>query len=241
MLDLARCHQLILQGLKLDALDPAFSALDIAIHAGDALANAHSWSFMQRKGTLDTVAGQEYVDLSLLPGFRALFRASYLNGWMEPIGYDAIQTYRSNGGSGISSDPGAYALVPNTASDGTVSYRLELFGTPSTSVTGGISVWYQGGFQRPENGASSSRIAVPEWCEGLFILFLRAVAFGYVEFDIAAMETRLESIRKSRVFLDAMSLDSRMQTNFGTVRGGAVAMQMATYPGIRMPSSVPSP
>jgi hypothetical protein len=187
------------------------------------------------------VAAQEYADLSTLSGFRGLFKAQYLNGWLEPTDYAAIQDWRANGGIDIASIPSFYAVVPNTDTAGAVTYRLELFGTPSESVTGGITVWYQGGFQRPTSGAASSRIAVPEWCEGLFILILRAVAFGYVEFDIAAMETRLQSIRESSVFRDAVSLDSRMQTNFGQVRGGAVAMQMAAYPGIRMPSSVPSP
>lgn len=240
MLTLERCHQQILHAANADALHPALSALEIACHAGDALANAHSWSFMQRKGSIDTVQGQEYVDLSQLSGFRGVLAAQYLNGWMVPTGYAAIQTWRSNGGAAIASDPSFYSVVPNTGSDGAVTYRMELYGTPGSSITGGVSVWYQGGFQRPQDTAGAL-IAVPEWCEGLYILFLRAVALGYVEYDTATMETRLQAISNSRMFLDATSMDARMQTNFGQVRGGAVAMQSTVLPGIRMPTSVSAP
>lgn len=238
MLTIKNCTEHVRDELKAEALDPALSFVWLINETGHALANARGWNWMKRHASLNLTGSQSYVDLSGLVSFRHDIAFQVAQGYLRPTDFGAIQEWRLNG-VGSSSFPTYYAIVPNTSAAGVVSYRCELWGTPSATVPNGLACYYQGGFQaHAEDAAETDRVAVPDWFEGLFVTALRITAKGRVHGENASIEARWESLRGSALWRDAVVRDSLMQSNFGTVRNGAVAVQLTSFPTRRMPSSV---
>lgn len=245
MLTILRCEQIIKHTIGELALPPELSVGEIVNSAGRWVCG-HPWTWLERTGGLDTVASQEYIDLTVhLPGFQAIYSAQYIAGttaWLQPTDLGAIIEMRAYS-QGPPPYPSFYAIVSHMDADGNHSYRMELWPTPTTSTTGdsAVKVHYRVGFQTPRGGADTARIAIPEDWESLFIEALLAYAQGYDERDVAGVAPRLEAIRASDLYQRLVRQDAMTQSNFGTSRGGAVAMQNTSWPSRRYPATAQNP
>lgn len=240
MLTTSRCEQAILHALGQTALPPETSAKEIVDRAGRWLAS-YPWSWLERHGTVATVIGQEWVSLAPLTGLRKVVSAQYVSGttsWLVGADMGKIIEWRSYA-SGPPPNPSHYAVIDSLSTAGVFTTRLELWPTPSAVNT--IRLQYIVGFQLPLDGVDTSRIAVPEDWEMLFLEAVIAVAMGYEERDVAGPDQRLDQLRQSHLFQTLMRQDGMKQSNFGPVRGGAAAMQATYWPSMRWPATAQNP
>lgn len=230
---LSRCESVVLHALGASALPPEISVLELVNRAGSWLCQ-QPWKWLQRQATVSTVAGTAYV---VLPSdLRAVVSAQTRSFGMVPTSLDDIDARRAF--STAQNYPVIYALRDDLSAAGVFTKRLELFPTPSTVET--IRVFYRAGWQTPLSGADSSRIAVPEDWEPLFIEALIAVAMGYQERDVAGVSVRLEALRASDMYQRLVRQDGMSQSNYGPMRGGGVEMQMGSTWQVEVPTS-PAP
>lgn len=239
MLTVEHCEAMALQTLgNPSALPVEFSSLEIVKRAGRWLCSAHPWTWLTRMGTVNVTGAQLFVDISTLGSVTHVVKVAFTDGatsYLRETHLSDILDYRTR--TSPTGFPTLYALNSHVGTDGALTKVLELDSVPSASVTGGITILYRAGFQVPENGAASARIAVPDEWEGLFILVVRAIARGYQEEDTANVDTRLGALRKSMEFEDLKRLDGMSQSSFGQLTGGGVEMQMAGFPALRYPRS----
>lgn len=204
-------------GMK--SLPPEVSILEFVNRAGTWLC-AHPWKWLQRVSTVPTVAGQAYI--ACPSDLRAIVSAQVRNFGMVPTSLDDLSQRRAV--STAQNYPVIYALRDDLSAAGVFTKRMELYPTPSTIET--VYIYYRAGWQTPQNGSDSSRIAIPEDWEALFIEALIAVAMGYQERDVAGVGVRLEALRASDMYARLVRQDAMSQSNYGPMRGGGVEVQM---------------
>lgn len=232
----SRCESAILHALGTASLPPEVSALELIDRAGYWLCS-HPWTWLNRTGTLSTVANVNYINVtSGLPTLRALVSAHLSDRLLVPCSLDEIAARRAS--ASASGLPTVYALSRSIDSSGVFTLRMELFSTPSAVNT--IQVFYRAGWQAPLSYLDTSRIAIPEEWEGLFLEILIAYAMGVEERDIAGVAERLETVRRGSQFQNLVRQDSMTQSNFGPMRGGGVEMQMGYVLDFN-PPQVPAP
>ena len=216
---LSRCESIVLHALGASALPPEISVLELVNRAGVWLCS-HPWKWTERMSTVATTASVAYVNCPT--DLRAVIKAQTTNYGLQETGADQINEMRRQSAS--TSAPVLYALVDTLSAAGAYTKRLELYPTPNAIQT--IGLWYRAGWQTPQNGSDSSRIAVPEDWEGIYLEALTAYAMGVQERDVAGVSARLEAIVASNQYQRLVRQDGMSQSNYGPSRGGAVAMQM---------------
>lgn len=242
-LTLARCENHVQHTLRTGAVSSELSVLELVNLAGQRLVGMHPWRWLDRSGSLTTVTAQEYVDLSTLIGFQSIYGAVYTDGastWIKPIDMMGLLELRTTTSGTRTSH---YSIVNTITTAGVLTPTMQITPTPSLGVANAIKCYYRAGWQVPLTTAEDqAKIAVPVFMEGMFLQVLRAHARGYEEEDEGTLQARMNEIKTSADFLDAVRVDSMLQSNFGTQRGGGVAMQenvgMQTR---RYTPTVPSP
>lgn len=106
-----------------------------------------------------------------------------------------------------------------TTAGGDPSYRLELYPKPAAANAKLLTLSY--GYAWKAADVDTAQLRMPEWIEGLYIEVLRAVVHGYEMEEEANVVDRINQVRSSSTFMDAVYHDSLMQPSFGTLRGGA--------------------
>lgn len=182
------------------------SALQYINTAGKMLVNMMGWSWLDRAGTtLDFVASQGYVVLpsdvlrvhSITPA--ALGQALTL------VSFDTWIQYQKQG-----IQPNGYVgyVGGDVGSGGAYTRRLFLYPTPSANLTGALSMIYRGGWTEILAGDDAGTfIGIPPFMEPLYLEVLRAVAYGYEENDNGSVSQRMEMVKNSRVYKDAVAVD----------------------------------
>lgn len=230
---LSRCESIVLHALGMSSLPAEVSVLECVNRAGSWLCS-HPWKWLERTSTVSTSIGVEYVNLP--SDARAIVSASVRNYGMEPSSLDEIRLRRTL--TTATSTPLIFALADSLSAAGVFTKRLELFPTPSTVTP--IGIYYRAGWQEPlAASGDAARIAVPLDWEGVFIEALIAYAMGTEERDIAGVSARLEALRVSEMFAYLVRQDGMSQSNYGTMRGGGVAMQMGRTWEMEIPLAVP--
>lgn len=218
MLTLARCEDAIRDELGY-LLPGENSTLECVNATGQWFVDAFAWSWLQRMTTLNTTSAQNYVDLSTAIGFRKLLRASYLNWWLQQTDLGHINALRA---TVVSTTPTYCAVGWSITTAGVYTPRLELYPTPSVGVTGAIQLYYTAGWQTPLSGIDTSRIAIPEHVEALYLTCLRAYAKGLREPDVGSVGDRLLAIQRSSEWIAKTMADGETQLNYGPLRGSVI-------------------
>lgn len=120
-----------------------------------------------------------------------------------------------------------------TTAGGRPTPRLEVYPTPTTNATDEFTLFYRAGW--PSVSADDVFIEIPDYLNMIYVQIVRAIARGYEEEDQppgrygrstpGTVLERLQAIRQSSSFIDAMRRDSQMQASRGAMQGGAVSMQ----------------
>lgn len=111
--------------------------------------------------------------------------------------------------------------------------RLEIYPTPTSNSVDEFTLFYRAGW--PTVSADDVFIEIPDYLNMIYIHAVRAVARGYEEEDQQpgrygrsqpgnALE-RLQAIRNTTPFVDAIRRDSQSQSTRGAMQGGAATMQ----------------
>ena len=106
-------------------------------------------------------------------------------------------------------------------SAGQGAWRLEIYPTPTATEYNALTMYYRAGWRPVENDTDT--INIPQYCESLMRMIVRAFARGYEEDDVASMHARLMEIQQSPMFMNARRRDGDMQPTLGQMSGGAVA------------------
>ena len=101
------------------------------------------------------------------------------------------------------------------------AWRLEIYPTPTATEYNALTMYYRAGWRPVENDTDT--INIPQYCESLMRMIVRAFARGYEEDDVASMHARLMEIQQSPMFMNARRRDGDMQPTLGQMSGGAVA------------------
>ena len=108
----------------------------------------------------------------------------------------------------VTSDVGAVMDVP----------RLEFYPTSSSTVSDAVYITYHAKWAELSEELDVANI--PLWCESLLRAFVRAFAAGWYEDPVASVPPRIEEVRKSTFYTDAVDRDSRIQPDLGRITGG---------------------
>jgi hypothetical protein len=109
----------------------------------------------------------------------------------------------------------------NQASVGQGAWRLEIYPTPTATEYNALTMYYRAGWRPVTDDIDT--INIPQYCESLMRMIVRAFARGYEEDDVASMHARLMEIQQSPMFMNARRRDGDMQPTLGQMSGGAVA------------------
>lgn len=121
----------------------------------------------------------------------------------------------------VSVNGGAFSLAAPV--DGTLGGaprpRLDLWPTPASYEANAFKAYYRGGWTRVRS--DDDAIAIPEWLEPLYLQVLRATALGYERDAEGNVAARIEQLRSSRMYMDAMRRDGMVQPVLGPIQNGA--------------------
>ena len=101
--------------------------------------------------------------------------------------------------------------------------RLEVWPTPTAEDIDAFTLSYRADWV--EVTSSSNVIAIPDFCEAVFIGIVRAMALGYEEDTTASTDQRLAELLMGPMMLAAKTRDARVQPQYGALRGGHVGGQ----------------
>lgn len=209
------------------SLSVSLNALSIANRAGRGLCRAHPWQWLKRNSTtINFVADQTYIDapsgLARVTGYDAT------SGTMKTLVFTTLQTIVELQTSTVDVDNFAYYLAllyaPRTGG-GPPYKRFRIYPTPSADDnTGPITVYYDA--EWTELTDDDEYVSIPEWMEDIYLEVLARYVKGYEEDDTGTVADRMELLKRSELWKDAVSYDSSVQPNIGPLRGGAVASGM---------------
>lgn len=98
--------------------------------------------------------------------------------------------------------------------------RIDLSSNPTADLEDALTVYYRAGWTHTNE--DDDFIAVPEWCETVYLQLVRAHARGYHREDMGSLSARVGEIMAGPHMKAAMEQDDRTQTDFGMQRGGAI-------------------
>lgn len=105
--------------------------------------------------------------------------------------------------------------------------RLELWPYPTSSDPDLFTISYMRDV--PEVEVDSDYIPLPTYIHPLFLSILREVVRGYEAEDEGMMQDRIDRIRASSEFMDAITRDGLSQPDYGPLRGGGEDSAASTF------------
>lgn len=106
---------------------------------------------------------------------------------------------------------------------------LEIGPGATNSVTGAFRMFYRARWQRLTG--DSVHVAVPEFCEALYLQIARAFARGYVREDQGSLDQRLAEIQIGPLFMGAKKSDGAIQPYYGRLKGGGPTLHRRHFTG----------
>lgn len=188
--------------------------------AGRFLCAMHDWKFLERAPTaLSLTASQQYV--ALPTGFGQLIAAAAINSVgcpFEMTTFDAIANMRANV---VTVTGKLWAAIVHPAQANQTSAppvpRLELYPTPSDSITDAITIFYRAGWTELTDDTHLANI--PLYTEALLVQLVRAFARGYEEDQLDDLVDRVVG---GQIAQRAIEYDGAVQPDYGPIEGGAV-------------------
>lgn len=189
------------------------SLASIVNDAGERLINMHGWNFCARAPTtLDLVSGQSFVTLP-----SDFSRHIAINFTTDTTSHVVTATMAKIQAIRVQQNPGTHALYYcygwATDTNGVPVLRLEVAPTPQADADGALTLWYRAGWN--ERRQETQGVPIPPYVRPLYTEIVRAVAIGYHEDDQATVADRVNAIRSSSVFADAVARDRETQADAG--------------------------
>lgn len=193
--------------------------------AGRHLFACREWLWSSRAtATLNLVSGTNYV---LLPAdFAELVAIEVTNSTVTRAKRCTfaeileLRTAQLNGtGFGYNVCANWRVLAPGITglADDTLQPVLEIWPTPSASVSDALTIIYKARW--PDLVNDNTVVLLPPFAESLLVDFCRAFARGYEAEEQGSLSERLAQIHAGPVFAAAERQDSAMQANIGAMRG----------------------
>jgi len=207
----------------------AFNAQQIVNEAGRMLYSARPWKFRETASAdLDLTISQSYV--AMPSGFRQLRSVSYnsLTIGIELVDFATILDLRARNTGPTGFQYWAALVHPRRAAAGTppTPPRLEIYPTPTATVTGALTISYRAGWT--ELTSDTDVPDIPLYCETLLRKFVRAVAEGYMNEHgeegggIKTMDDRIHDIITGPIYKAAVDEDNLEQPDYGVLGPGLV-------------------
>jgi len=188
------------------------TALAIINNAGRAFTNMRDWAHLRRPATtLSLVQNQAYVDLPADLGQIHALTPAGLNDDFNLVTREQFANWQR----GVYGTPLGYVgQVSQVVDAGTnaLTKRLELYPTPSAAAADWLRLEYSAKWTEITTAMDDTDVlVVPEHCEPLFYEILEAVAKGMEEPDTMTLSARLDLVRRSSVYQDALKQEARDQ------------------------------
>lgn len=213
--------------------------------AGSRLYAQEPWVFLKRPSrALDLTALQEYIPLAA--DFGSIQSLNYATSTyisiqatsmveiarMREIGYpdDGLLHYSTD--------------FRVNATTGKPSPSLEIYPTPTTTQVGALLLYYRAGWVKIVDSGDLSNTyisGIPEFLEGIYLDFVRAVAIGR---QTNAIGAAIRTVIESDDFRAAVKYDRTIQWEHGPMSGGGLECAMDSPRGVwllRNAPAAPSP
>lgn len=191
--------------------------------AGVQLYNMCSWQFRERDPvSLSFVADQDHVEL---PADFGKVTAYALNGLTQDFSFTTpqiIANYRDHAIVPTGFHWWGAIVQPRQASQTQVvpPKRVQLYPTPTSGDTVNLlKMWYMAKWWTLVDDDHIA--AIPEFIEPLLISLVHAFALAWIDDQIASPAIRVQEIKNSGLYSDAVDEDGTMQPDYGTPRRGA--------------------
>lgn len=178
-----------------------------------------AWKWLEREGTLDHVASQNYV--SLPSDLKEVIYVQYADTFVEvPVMTSMSDLF--NRVRGPSSNLTYFLAITHTVVSDVVTPRLRIFPTPTVNDTGIYNIFYRAGWTNLD--APNDIVQIPEWCWLLYREMVLAVTLGLYEADDEAERTGLAAGAASKhvaaiwsgpIARTALERDAAIQQNYG--------------------------
>jgi hypothetical protein len=221
------------------AIADELSVAEIANHAGEWLCTSHEWMWLRNAARLlDQKMGLDYLELPAdFRSIRNLFATNSLTYSARLTTMREIMARRSS----ITTSPLAswVALSFRRNTDGIPVPVLEIYPVSDVGHTGRFTLYYTAGWVSLVGDADYAK--VPPWLEPLLIHVVREYALGYEADNAVGLMPRLEAVRNSSIWMDAITRDGESQWDLGQLEGGAMRTSNHTiFPPFTGPFPNPS-
>jgi hypothetical protein len=225
--------------LALGDLPRGFSVVSAVNDAGEILVNAHPWEWLSRRSTtIDLVADQGYVDAP--SDFRdaiSMYPTNSLTNHVQWTTLEEINRLRTTVHGTYS---GYWAATNYRSVSGAAPVPIiELWPAPSVNSTDYFTLMYHAGWTRV--ASDNDMVEIPNWLDVLFKDLVRRVAKAWDEEDNADLPQRIQGLKESSLWLEAMRRDGLQQPYLGKTQGGAASPDRQDIGRIYVIDSVASP
>lgn len=199
------------------------SVSEIANLAGEEMVNANEWGYLgSEKAQLTIPANAEQVDLPAdCAKVTNVAVASSIFGDAHKRSLGQLQRLRENG-IPLSPTFDVYWATEQSRTSTNVVMQLEVWPSKTTERTNFLDVYYDVGWSIVTS--ESTNLVMPSWLHGVYYMFLRAVAKGWLEDDTADQDDRIEKILRSQRFANAVDRDARMDDLLGPMSNTALGV-----------------
>lgn len=196
------------------AMPASTSLTEIANLAGEEMVNAHEWSWLGSAKTQLTIpANAEQVDLPAnCAKVTNVAVASSIFGDAHKRSLGQLQRLRENG-IPLSPTFDIYWATEQSRTSSSVVMQLEVWPSKTTERANFLDVYYDEGWSAVTTDSTSA--VMPPWMHGLYYMFLRAIALGWLDDDRGDQDDRIEKIMRSARFANAVDRDARMDDDLG--------------------------
>ncbi|MHA7813260.1 MAG: hypothetical protein ACX94C_07720 [Phycisphaerales bacterium] len=188
--------------------DGPLSSVQYINTAGTILCNMCDWRWLDGlSDTLDLTANA-YVNLpDNLRGIHAITLAA-LGERITLVDFETFQQYQKN----TLQPTGYVGYIGGTRdANGGFKHRLFIYPASTGAVSDAVMIVYKGGWQAiADNALGSTKMGIPDFMDGLFLEVLRAVVHGYEEDANAGVAPRVDAVKASSIYRDAVAVDVNM-------------------------------
>jgi hypothetical protein len=196
------------------ATSAVFISQGDGLHEGSVISEGDGWYRAYVSLTWDAAQamGAESIAMSIFPDSLTGTNSAYV--WGAQL--EDVELHEHPVPTAYEGNAGAYA-----AATGDVERRLAIWPTPTVNDPGNFSMFYRA--KLPTIAAEADVIPIPDYVEPVFNEMAVIMARGYNEEDVAHTHDRLNALRSSVMWEDAVTQDQTSQVDFGPLRGTAAS------------------
>lgn len=207
---------------------------DVINDAGRAFYVAHQWNFRLRPPvSLDFINGQDHIDLP--DDFGEMAGLTVSNSLNHGITLTTLAEVAKLRSTTLTVTQNYYwAAVaydaPKSRTQPMGPPRLVLWPTPGSSATSAVTVVYRARWMPLVN--TDDVAEVPDFARTAFVQYVRAYVGGVAERLLeprGGAEGLIDRLKQSFVWRDAVTSDGLLQTDYGSMVGGAIESRYGGY------------